>query len=85
MFFSDGFWIILLIISITYNLYFLVQVRRYQARLKYLKKDNENFLNNTDDRITDHYALIKEVRAELKTLDLDCLPNSEVLTSQEKK
>ena len=45
MLFSDGFWIILLIISITYNLYFLVQVRRYQARLKYLKKDNENFLN----------------------------------------
>ena len=82
---SNGLWIVLVTISIGYNLFFLVQVRRFQARLKYLKQDFENFVNNTENRITTHDSQINEVRTELKTLEVEDLPNSEVLTLPENK
>ena len=85
MFSIEGLLVLLLIISITYNLFFVVRLRRYQARLKYLSSDIENFVKETGNRIDNHDSLLKEVRAELKTIDLEGLPNSDVLTSQEKK
>ena len=82
---SEVFLAILLFISVVYNLYVLVQLRRYQARLKYLGDDIENFTEAAGRRIDNHDALIREVREELKTLDLDNVPNADVLTSPEKK
>ena len=82
---SEVFLVILLIILVAYNLYVLVRLRRYQARLKYLDSDVENFVDATGKRIDNHDALIREVREELKTLDLDNVPNADVLTSPEKK
>jgi hypothetical protein len=81
----DGLLILLLIVSVTYNLFFVVRLRRYHARLKYLSSDIENFVNETGNRIHDHDSLLKQVRTELKTINLESLPNSDVLTSQEKK
>ena len=85
MFSIEGLLVLLLIISITYNLFFVVRLRRYQARLKYLSSDIENFVIETGNRIDSHNSLLKDVRAELKTIDLEGLPNSDVLASQEKK
>ena len=85
MFLIEGFLVVLLIISTTYNLFFVVRLRRYQARLKYLSRDIENFVKETGNRVDNHYSLLKEVRTELKTIHLEGLPNSDVLTSQEKK
>ena len=59
----------LLVISAAYNFYVFLQVRKHRAALKYMEYEFRRFAADAEARIADHEGLIRDTRAELKTLE----------------
>ena len=59
--------LVILVLSLGYNFYALILMRRYNSKLRYLEYDVEHFVEDTNKRIDSQNSLIKEAREELKS------------------
>ena len=77
------FLAILLLLSLAYNFYVLLELRRHRASLKYMKHEFNRFTEDAEERIKRHESLIRDTRQELKDFDVDDVTNVGVLSKPE--
>ena len=58
--------VLFLILSISYNFYVLLQVRKYRASLRYMECEFDRFAADAEERIARHESMVRDLREGLK-------------------